>query len=210
MRRMVSTGDWNLDQLDSPERREYLLDSTTANAFLAAATNAGNAGLIKLDWQEARGKPGYFRVRATIPVAAIVFDRLFNGRSGYRAQYYLSPEEGVLYNRQLLDKLISPVSIAYERKPLEPSFALIKRTLLAPHAKIWIFDEQSAFDDAMPNTLNPPRWIEHHATRGRKVPLPRNCIVDVKGSFLKPDSEQLFVDDLKLDRPSDLHRTGYT
>jgi hypothetical protein len=181
-----------------------------ADDFIQEAMNVAASGKIQLGWQESDEKPGYFRLTAAIPVSAPVFDRLFNGRSGYRAQYYLSPEEGVLFNRRIVDDLIAPIRVAYERRPLESSFEIIRQTLAAPHAKIWILDEKAAFDEARPDLLNPPRWVANNARRGRKIPLRTTCAVDLKGAFLRPTDGQLFVDDLKLDRPWDLHRRGYT
>src|SRR4051812_25329431 len=104
MNRMISVAEWNLDNLDEVERRERLLDSTTpddvALSLFEDAKFSAENGNLRIDWQEACEKPGYFRLIAMIPIGEIVCDRLFNGRAGYRAQFYLSPEEGVLYNRR--------------------------------------------------------------------------------------------------------------
>lgn len=213
-KRQVPRRVWDIDQLGIPNRIEYLLDSMSpedvADSFFIDALKSAQASEIELKWQESNERPSYFRLTAKIPVSDITFDRLFNGRSGYRAQYYLSPEEGVLYNRQLIDGLQPSLLIAHEQNSAGQSFENLWRTLAAPHAKIWVFDEKAAFDEAAENSLNPPRWVENKATRGRRAPLPNDCAVDLKGAFLIPGTDEYFVDDLKLSRPYDLHCKGYT
>jgi hypothetical protein len=174
------------------------------------ADSAGADGAIRLDWEASCSFPGYFRVVAQIPIAAGIFDQLFNGRSGYRAQYYLSPEEGVLYNRDLLSVLSPAIQQTYRRAPLDVNLELIRHSLAGPHSKIWIFEDKLAFDDAEVDTLNPPRWVLNGATRGRKAPLRVPCAVDVKGAFIHPERLDVQVDEMKADRACDLFRKGYT
>jgi hypothetical protein len=214
MKRQVPRHVWDIGQLGIPKRIERLLDSASADkvadSFFADALKSAQAKQIELKWQEASERRGYFRLTAKIPISEATFDCLVNGRSGYRAQYYLSPEEGVLYNRQLIDGLQRSLRIAHDQNSIARPFEDLWRTLVAPHAKVWVFDEQSAFDEAKENSLNPPRWVENAATRGRRAPLPKECAVDLKGAFLIPGTDELFVDDLKLSRPYELHCKGYT
>ena len=86
----------------------------------------------------------------------------------------------------------------------------MRRSLAGPHAKVWVFEEKKAFDDAIPKSLNPDRWVENCATRGRRAPLPKHRSIDVKGVFLDPKSLKFQVDDYKLDRACDLFNKGYT
>ena len=174
------------------------------------AIAASTEGKISLEWKPACHFPDYYRVVAKIPISKPTFDELFNGRSGYRAQYYLSPEEGVLYNRDVLSVLKFAIKKAFERALLTVPWTLVERSLAGPHSKIWIFDEKPAFDEAEDETLNPTRWVENRATRGRKAPLPENCAIDLKGAFIHPDSLDVAVDELKADRACDLFRKGYT
>jgi hypothetical protein len=211
--RIVDPSIWRLSDALG-ERRSRLLNTPSPSELLqhtiTQAIVASRKGLSQLDWQESCECRGYFRLVAQIPLSETTFDQLFNGRAGYRAQYYLSPEEGVLYNRDILSGLEPALRLAYLRQPLGVDFSLVEKSLRAPHSKIWVFGEQKAFDDAADNTLNPPRWVENDATRGRKAPLPKHFMIDVKGAFIHPASNDLFVDELKLDRACDLFRTGYT
>ena len=138
------------------------------------------------------------------------FDQFFNGRSGYRAQYYLSPEEGVLYNQDVLHGLRSVLSNTYLKNPLPVPLEVVLRTIDGPHAKVWVFDETEAFNDAADSSLNPERWVVNGAGLGRRAPLPSHLTLEVKGAFLRPDIGELFIDPHKLDRACELFRKGYT
>lgn len=210
---MVEPREWALSG-ELGERQGRLLDVPRPEDLLlriiTEAREASRMGLIRIAWQESTERPAYFRLVAQVPLSEITFDQVFNGRSGYRAQYYLSPEEGILYNRDILDGLVPALKAAYINQPVPVEFDLLERSLRAPHSKMWVFEEEAAFDAALPNTLNPPRWVAKGATRGRKAPLPEHCMIDIKGAFINPDTNDLFVDELKLDRAFDLFNRGYT
>jgi len=213
LQRTVGIKDWRLaDGLG--ERRDRLLEVPQPQELVISvikeSEDAVRHGRIALTWQESCDRPGYWRLVAQIPLSETTFDQFFNGRSGYRAQYYLSPEEGVLHNRDVLDGLVLPIRLTYEQRPLTVDWAFVERSMRAPHSKIWIFEEKAAFDAAGQNELNPPRWVEHCATTGRKAPLPSHCTLDVKGAFVRLGTGDLFVDPLKLERPLDLFHRGYT
>jgi len=184
---------------------EALLEAVASEAERAARADA-----VRLTWQESCDRPGFHRIVAQIPLLRSTFDQLLNGRSGYRAQFYLSPEEGVLYNRDLLLRILPAIEAAYRRNPIVVELSRVLQSLLAPHAKVWVYGEKKAFDEAAANTVNPPRWIQNGSTRGRKAPLPSRLTIDVKAAFLQAGTECLFVDELKLDRPMELFSKGWT
>lgn len=167
---------------------------------------------IPLCWQEStdEGRTGYFRLHAQVPLSDTTFDQLFNGNSGYRAQYYLSPEEGILFNRDVLEALLPALEESYEKQPIAPPLEHVRLSLLAPHAKIWVFNELQAFDEAAQNSLNPPRWVENNASPGRRAPLPHHLMLDVKGSFINFSLHDLYVFDLKLERANDIFLRGFS
>jgi hypothetical protein len=184
--------------------------SILIDLVLSEACSAAKYGKVQIRWQDSSDSPGYGRIHARIPLSEQTFDQLINGRSGYRAQYYLSPEEGILFNRDIVTGLLSAVEEVYRTVPIEASISVIRKSLTAPHSKIWVFDEIPVFDDARDDMLNPPRWVSNKATRGRKAPLPSHFTIDLKGAFINPQTDQIFVDDLKLDRARDLFNKGYT
>ena len=85
--------------LDVPSAAELL------QSVIAAAIQAASVGSLRIAWKESDERAGYFRLVAQLPLDEITFDQFFNGRSGYRAQYYISPEEGILYNRDVVTEL---------------------------------------------------------------------------------------------------------
>lgn len=194
-------------------RHDRLLDAVSPRDLLkqviTEAESAASNRTIHLCWQESDALPGYHRLSAQIPLSETTFDQLFNGNSGYRAQYYLSPEEGILFNRDILQNLL-PVIRAYNAKRLCVPIEHHERSILAPHAKIWIYDDKSAFNEASPNTLNPQRWIDNKACRGNRAPLPKCTMLDLKGAFINFATDDLFVDECKLDRAWDLYSKGFT
>jgi hypothetical protein len=62
-----------------------------------------------------KGLVGCGRAIASFTLNAETFDALFNGRSGYRAQYYLSCQEGSNFNAMLIGALLKPLRAACER-----------------------------------------------------------------------------------------------
>ena len=216
MRRLTRTipaAEWCVSDRLGPRVRR-LLDVPSAaellQSVITAAIQAASVGSIRIAWKESDERAGYFRLVAQLPLDEITFDQFFNGRSGYRAQYYISPEEGTLYNRDVVTELWPSLRTACERALLEVDLSLLERSLFAPHSKIWVFDERLAFDKAMPDTINPSRWVSNKATQGRKAPLLPQPMLDVKGAFIHPVTGDLFVDELKLDRAWDIFKRGYT
>jgi hypothetical protein len=211
--RLVDEDIWRLSELSS-ERRARLLQPLDPVALLnqvaVDAQSAAAGGTIKLQWQRSDDFPGYSRLVAKVPLKEETFDQLFNGRSGYRAQYYLSPEEGVLYNRDLLAILLPALMQALIAAPLGVDEVLVRRSLAGPHAKVWVFEEKQAFDEAPSDTLNPPRWFDNKAIPGRRAPLPEHLSIEVKGVFIHPQKLDFRVYEYKLDRACDLFNKGYT
>lgn len=211
--RVATVEEWRLSELlgDRPER---LLDVPTPGDLLALISResetASRERRIAVGWEPSCDRPGYFRLAAQVPLTERTFDQLFNGRSGYRAQYYLSPEEGILFNRELIAALEPALRASHSNRPLPVEFEFAEASLRAPHSKVWVYNEKVAFDEAAHETLNPPRWVSSGKTRGRRAPLPDHYTVDVKGTFINPPATDFFVDEPKLDRACDLFNCGYT
>jgi hypothetical protein len=79
---------------------EELLERVEAEVKELAANNT-----VCVHWEEAKEQKGYWGVESTIPLTVDTFDLLFNGRMGYRAQYYRSVEDGRVFNRRLVNAL---------------------------------------------------------------------------------------------------------
>ncbi|MGL3214042.1 hypothetical protein [Bradyrhizobium sp. BR 1433] len=210
--RSVPTSDWDLTNLNDVERRIHLLEEVSGDDLISglttAAKKAAGEGQADFEWQRAadtEAPPNTFRIVSQIPLPERFFDQLFNGRSGYRAQYYLSPQEGEAFNRRIIDALESelahPASIT-----LGVSRSLIARSFMGAYSKIWVANEREAFDAAPSGRLMPPQW---RCCAGRGTRLPLASHLDIKGTFIQPDETE-WVDPLKLGRAIDLHTRGYT
>ncbi|TIQ44614.1 hypothetical protein [Mesorhizobium sp.] len=215
MMRMVGEQEWVLSEAISVARARRLLNPLTAEdllaSILAEIDRAVRDRNFELDWETACERPGFWRFTAKFPVAEATFDQLFNGRSGYRAQYYLSPEEGLLFNRKIIESLEDTIHRASSVKPISVGFDLIVHSLRMAHAKIWIADERAAFDDAVLGGLQPQRWWSATgARRGCRAPLPVSPKIDLKGSFIDPETGSFWVDPLKERRAWDLYEKGFS
>ena len=87
---------------------------------------------------------------------------------------------------------------------------LVEQSLSSPHSKVWVFNEQQAFNAATPDTVNPKRWVKNGAQMGRRAPLPTHRCLDVKGAFVHSVTGTLFIDEMKLERPWDIFRRGFS
>lgn len=213
--RTVPASDWDLSALGDDNRRERLLLEISPADLVQQLAIAGKQALqnrqIELDLERAIGENApadTFRVVTQIPVGAPFFDQLFNGRCGYRAQYYLSPEEGEAFG-QLIAKTLEPIVCGAITEDSDMPQVLISKSMLGPHSKIWPLEEKAAFDEAEPGTLRPSRWVASGYGMGRGSRLPLASGVDVKGSFVKPDGSYWLSED-KLDRSMELHTKGFT
>lgn len=211
--RMVPREHWVLgDEIAS--RHVRLLDVPSPEALLSEvlreANEAAHLGRVSPILQESTVMPGFFRLEAIIPLSDQIFDQFFNGRSGYRAQYYLSPEEGILFNRDVVQGLKEPLLVACAGQPLQVDLDLIITSVDGPHSKVWVPGNPSAFSTAPENIINPDRWVKNKSRLGRRAPLPDTPSLELKGTFVDPHTGQIYVDELKVDRSCDLFLKGYS
>ena len=206
---MVSKHRWRLD-LGDPERMGRLLNPPSClellNALVAEATRAAQYCQIFPDarWDWCVSRPEYGRrVHATIPVSQVLFDQLFNGRSGYRAQYCLSVKAGCRYNRAIVHAVIPALRHAHASLgETELQWWEVERSLTGRYSKIWVADDEEHFQNA-PAALHVPGWTGN----GQRVPLPSSPRVDVKGTYIQPGSCR--EETIKPYRDRCLHQDGW-
>jgi hypothetical protein len=155
-------------------------------------------------------------------------DWLFNGASGYRAQYYKSPENGLQANAYAFAKLEHLLLVAAHRADFSyqhPDHGLLTlaeadflTSLRLPSAKIW-GDETTG---ELQNVINlnveswpdiyAHRWLENaergndKAKKGAKAP--RFTTLKFHGAFLKNGQEVILPD--KLTRSADIYSFGFS
>ena len=106
----VAASDWDLREMADSARRSRLLSPVSPEKLLerleAEAKKAAANNTVRIQWREADEQKGYWRIESTVPLTAETFDLFFNGRMGYRAQFYRSPDAGRTFNRSLVYRLI--------------------------------------------------------------------------------------------------------
>jgi hypothetical protein len=117
-----------------------------------------------------------------------LFNQLFNGRCGYRAMNYHSPNLGFSYNSLLVDAVLRKLKLQSNT------------SLNGDTRKIWPLFELTRAK----GQLSIERWREE---KGKYIFCPKCPAVVVKGGFLDADSTEK---DFKEGRRSqELHNTGF-
>ncbi len=153
-------------------------------------------------------------------------DWFFNGLSGYRAQYYLSPANGLQANRYAFKKLEKSLVCAAERAGfcfnhpdrslLRMDKSLIIKSLRFPSAKIW-GDEHEGELQLLANS-NPDdspqiiasRWIKKTSEKNpnKGIKAPQINTLKFHGAFIKNGVEVIPKD--KVNRSEELHNFGFS
>lgn len=204
---------WDLRRLDQ-DRRALLEASVGADALLAEATRTTcrNDAVASAKWEDARENPGYSRVKVLIKISRPLFDLIFNGPAGYRAQYYFAPELGEQFNRELAAALASAVRANAEVTALhEVRGDALVRSFDGPSAKVWVGHDTKEFGDAPEGELQARRWAESRSSEslGLRAPYPANPRIELIGAWFNPATSDFWVSPDKEDRALDLHLRGF-
>lgn len=162
---------------------ENLIDQIISSATLLSAPS-------KVDCSDMRG---YFRYEAIFKVEETLLNQFFNARSGYRAQYYLSPESGDTFNRLCVEGLARKACTGSSVDKLEQS-------LLGHHSKVWVVETGNHGAD---KKLNVARWLGHDIQQYEPNQIRLN------GTLIN-DSGDAYLPDKKKDRALQIHKFGFT
>lgn len=206
---MVDSTEWGLDGMRDDRRREHLLNPPPAENLIALLTrdamHSAERGNISPGFlPDGREMKGCFRATAAIPVCRETFDLLFNGRSGYRAQYYLSASLGGLFNRLVVASLLAPLQQAYRGHDREQDAI---RSLIGPWSKIWPTGDKAYFDEARKGEFQPRRWTGRISVWLR-APCPDAPSIDVIGTWVGAADRRFKLDLSKKKRDLDLYERG--
>ena len=151
-----------------------------------------------------------------IRVCQTTSDLFFNSRSGYRAQYYESANNGKRHNRLLLDELIPalitrvPPSQNGDRGP-----EWVRYSLEQPSAKIWISEDEIDLADSNNPWLALKRWNDEYYKNSFNTKafygshLHQNRYLKIMGAFLDPSGKE-WVPKEKQRRAEDIHDYGFS
>jgi hypothetical protein len=168
--------------------------------------------------QQANDNPGYERIWIDFPVRPTLFDQFFNGRSGYRAQHYASPQNGEAFNRLLLET-IAPSLLEISRKEFTPEF--FRQSLLGAYTKFCfpktLTDQaNNPFLARLRESIAVPKWRKYWEPKapprkGLLAPLQDpegECSILINGTFIDPKTGDEW--EQKPFRSQQLHDEGWT
>jgi hypothetical protein len=211
---MVDPGEWDLSGMVDRDRAARLLDPLPGEDLIvsvaAEAMEAALDGRSSWGWQDGDHMAECGRGIASFPLHRDTFDALFNGRSGYRAQYYLSCQEGANFNAMLIGALLRPLSIACERAAAEQAKSL-QHSFGGPYSKIWVLCDGGPFNAAPEGEFKPRRWFKNNPVSvGLRAPVPELPGIQIKGSWINHIDRRYRQDIIwKGDRHCTLAETGF-
>lgn len=207
---------WNLDEIQDDDRRRLLLSSLSPEDVLdwveAEARDAVRK--VALRWVDAKEHAGCSRIEAVVPLHKMTFDLFFNGRMGYRAQYYLSVDEGHRFNTRLVERLLPVVQDAAATGAMPVGWATVENSWKGPYSRAWIAVGRAALVHE-PKVLRPERWVKHWersqgVPMGLAAPRPDSPMLLFKGTHVSRQTAEPWRPDGERDRDESIHRSGWT
>lgn len=168
--------------------------------------------------QDCGDRPGFARVIYCAEIGQRLFDLVFNSASGYRGQYFESPENGVAANRQLLHAVTEKLRLWSSEHCEDADPALIRCSLSASSTKAWVAEStlelcaycSGEWSNSQKSELEIAngRWeLENHtyASWGRQAPEFRK--LRIFGGFVNNATEE-YVAPHKVHRAIDIWKWG--
>jgi hypothetical protein len=213
--RTVDPAEWDLSGMHDRARAERLLRDERPEDLIDRVASEALDGKVSIDatwrWQPGKLMVDCSRAIIVIPLTIETFDDLLNGRFGYRAQYYLSVEEGQQFNRRLVTSLCTAAKQIFERAPKGPGWEITKRSISGPYSKVSVHDDFILFPEAPRGEFMPRRWAlraAHVDTVWLTAPQPARPAIDLKGTWLDDNDRSYRLDELKEDRDQIYHESG--
>jgi hypothetical protein len=207
---------WDCSRIEDTHRRLRL---EAAHAFAEIAKAVADDMRIQCTHSDPCDEAaGFMRIVCCMSIDRDLFDLFFNSQNGYRGRYFVSSEEGLLANGQLL-RLVSPPLAAFTVHADMP-LGHAELSLRAPSAKAWLTEVGKGFcptcagewttpQDAAAEILN-GRW-EHEneakARYGRKAPWLQQ--LRFMGGFVDRSGQE-YVTTQKRDRAQQIHEFGWS
>jgi len=209
----VSPLEWDLQSMRDSNRMRRLLHPPDCEFLVASVARYAqeNDGDIQFCWETAVENTGYQRIVAEIPVKIETFDTLFNGRTGYRAQYYLSAEQGAEFNRTLVKALIEPITRTLKMVRFAVPLEIARASMLGRWSKIWVARDGAVFSAALQGEFRPRRWARVNPvdSMALRAPLPERPTIDLKGTWIRPQDGDQWLSPDKANRDQRLYERGY-
>ena len=206
--RAVDETEWDLSRMRDRDRAKRLLRAMQPEDLINRVSREAMDSETAWRWQPGTDMIGCGRVIVVIPLPVDTFDDLINGRTGYRAQYYLSVLEGQHFNGKLISSLCATAKQAFERVPKSPQWSVIERSILGLHSKVWVHGDADPFHYAPEGEFAPRRWAHRAHTVWLRAPRPKYPAIELKGTWLDDKDRSHRPDPSKSNRDQDLHESG--
>ncbi len=226
----LDKNEWSYGQTLDEERMAYLSDNTNFSVVTAEIEKQLAKHFDDCTFKIDPGcdVPGR-RPVFVFPVGRKAGDTFFNGVSGYRAQYYRSPETGSIQNGRLLDwltpqllKVAKAHSFADEDNVM--SKAQVASSLALPSAKAWgdeteklFWDHMTAYHDESDIEIAARRWTDNLASANGEMKGKAECgvrapwpgFIKIMGGFIDNDGNE-HVAEHKRRRACDIFECGFS
>lgn len=151
---------------------------------------------------------GCYRAEFLLSVAPRTYDAFFNSPVGLRAQYAIDSDHGEAATRRVLS-LLGPRLLSFGARASSVSDSLVRRSLAASQAKIWIDEAEVAVQmgKTTPDLVFPP-W-EQNSETGVGLLAPAGTQLIVMGGWL--DANNVVRENpAKFGRSNEIHCTGFS
>ena len=235
--------DWGYQEIADlyPERASKLARAGPADALIDALDSALMKALandIRVGFDGIGNDLSAPRITIQFPVPTKLYDWFFNARTGYRAQYWISPDVGQTFNTQLLHRLRTTIGKWAPCSGVEGREIWVKKhnndredidqgprtesrntvlTSLDPRlSKVWICERRIERNCGplvlMPiGSRDPKLCIPRWHGTGLFAPFPEgDAWVDIKGGYVQPDGRVEQPNKSPEKRANDIHETGRT
>jgi hypothetical protein len=166
---------WCLSEQLSAARKRRLSSSPLYEQLVLRLAEEAKPVLLKRE--RSRDASGYFRAVVALAVQSASLDAFYSSSSGYRAQYYESPELGIKANRLVLDSLLRKALVfAHRKKKRTSPVEWVEKSLRDHDAKIW--PRQGLwlrYGRKADRNLRVARWMSHLVDRTRNAESAR-CV----------------------------------
>jgi hypothetical protein len=151
---------------------------------------------------------GCHRASFLLRVPEAAYDAFFNAPAGYRGEFAASAAAGDTANRKLLMQFEARL-LAYTENRSQVTQSVIRDSLRASQAKLWIFEAEVAaqLGNTAPAITYAP-W-DQASESGVGLLAPIGTLLEVKGGWLAQNGEER-LNPGKSGRSEDIHRTGFS
>jgi hypothetical protein len=218
---LVSEDDWSFQRIKEacPERASKLAKAGTCDELVEALDLALARAVadedVRIGFDGINNDHSAPRVTVQFPVRAHLYDWFFSARSGYRAQYWISQENGENFNRRVISRFKCTINCSlpaldvvgahkirvdnegYTRRDFSEGLHPINRSIvlnsLDPEtSKVWICERLLPEEKGEARTLCVFEGLELTVRRWKHAhaPYPKaDFWLDLKGGYVQRDGK---------------------